>query len=175
MSLVVGNGLTHWFGRELALEGVDLVIDTGEHMAVLGDNGAGKTTLLRILATMLKPTSGQLQVAGLDAFKARVEESLDVVGLASVARRRAGELSRGMLQRLALARAILHEPRLLILDEPDASLGDDAADLLTRLMRDRTVVMATHDHALASRLCPRTLALRHGRSHGTASRLRVVK
>ncbi len=214
MSLVVGNGLTHWFGRELALEGVDLVIDTGEHMAVLGDNGAGKTTLLRILATMLKPTSGQLQVAGLDAFKerrrlrhyigyvahatglypaltavenleffcdlhevsrTRVEESLDVVGLASVARRRAGELSRGMLQRLALARAILHEPRLLILDEPDASLGDDAADLLTRLMRDRTVVMATHDHALASRLCPRTLVLRHGRSHGTASRLRVVK
>jgi heme exporter protein A len=214
VSLVVGNGITHWFGRELALEGVDLVIDTGEHMAVLGDNGAGKTTLLRILSTMLRPTSGRLQIAGLDAVKerrrlrhylgyvahatglypaltaaenleffcdlqevarTRVEEALDVVGLVPMAKRRAGELSRGMQQRLAIARAILHEPRLLILDEPDTSLGDDAADLLTRVMRDKTVVMATHDHALANRLCQRTLILRHGRSHGTASRLHVVK
>jgi heme exporter protein A len=214
MSLVVANGLTHWFGHELALEGVDLVIDTGEHMAVLGDNGAGKTTLLRILATALKPTSGLLQIAGLNAFRdrrrlrhylgyvahatghypaltaaenleffcdlqevsrSRVEEALDVVGLTQVAKRRAGELSRGMQQRLAIARSILHEPRLLILDEPDASLGDDAADLLTRVMRGKTVVLATHDHALANRLCQRTLVLRHGRSHGTATRLRVVR
>jgi len=214
MSLLVGNGLTHWFGRELALEGVDLVIDTGEHMAVLGDNGAGKTTLLRILATVLRPTSGQLEIAGLNAFRerrrlrhhvgyvahatglypaltaaenleffcdlqdvsrTRVEEALDAVGLTRVARRRAGELSRGMQQRLAIARAILHEPRLLILDEPDASLGDDAAELLAKVMKDKTVVLATHDHALANRLCPRTLVLRHGRSHGTATRLRVVR
>src|SRR5438034_3054106 len=69
VSLLVGNGLTHWFGRELALDGVDLVLDTGEHMAVLGDNGAGKTTLLRILATALRPPAGQLQIAGLDAFR----------------------------------------------------------------------------------------------------------
>ena len=80
-----------------------------------------------------------------------------------------------MQQRLAIARAILHEPRLLILDEPDASLGADAADLLASVMRDRTVVLATHDNALANRLCPRTLTLRHGRSHGTATRLHIVK
>ena len=214
MSLLVADSLTHWFGRELALEGVDLVIDTGEHMAVLGDNGAGKTTLLRILATALRPTAGRLEIAGLDAFKdkrrlrhhigylahaaglypaltavenleffcdlqevarTRVEEVLDVVGLTPVAQRRADQLSRGMQQRLALARAILHDPRLLVLDEPDASLGDDAAELLTRVMRDKTVVLATHDHALANRLCPRTLILRHGRSHGTATHLRVVR
>ena len=214
MSLVVGNGLTHWFGRELALEGVDLVIDTGEHMAVLGDNGAGKTTLLRILATALRPTSGLLQIAGLNAFRerrrlrhylgyvahapglypaltaaenleffcdlhdvsrSRVDEVLDIVGLTAVATRRADQLSRGMQQRLAIARAILHDPRLLILDEPDASLGEDAAEILTRVMQGKTVVMATHDHALANRLCPRTLTLRHGRSHGTATRLHLVK
>ena len=214
MSLVVANGLAHRFGNELALAGIDLVLDTGEHMAVLGDNGAGKTTLLRVLATALKPTAGELRIAGLDAFKEKRRlrhyigyvahapglypaltaaenleffcdlqdmshshaiEALDLVGLSAVARRRADQLSRGMQQRLAIARAILHQPRLLVLDEPDASLGSDAADLLATVMRDRTVVLATHDHALANRLCPRTLMLKHGRSHGTPTRLSVVK
>jgi heme exporter protein A len=214
VSIIVANGLTHHFGNEPALEGVDLVLDMGEHMAVLGDNGAGKTTLLRILATALRPTAGRLQIAGLDAFRerrrlrhylgyvahapglypalsatenlqffcdlqdvarSRVEEVLDAVGLKMVAHRRSDQLSRGMQQRLAIGRAILHEPRLLILDEPDASLGPDAADLLMAMMRDKTVVLATHDHALANRLCPRTLVLRHGRSVGTATRLRVVQ
>ena len=212
--MLVANGLTHRFGSELALEGVDLVLDTGEHIAVLGDNGAGKTTLLRILATALRPMLGSLQIAGLDAFRerrrlrhhigyvahapglypalsavenleffcelqgvqrSRVDEVVDQVGLAAVAHRRAGQLSRGMQQRLAIGRAILHEPRLLILDEPDASLGADAAELLGHVMQGRTAVMATHDHALASRLCPRTLVLRHGRSLGTATHLRVVR
>jgi len=214
MSLVVANGIAHRFGNELALAGIDLVLDTGEHMAVLGDNGAGKTTLLRVLATALKPTAGELRIAGLDAFKEKRRlrhyigyvahapglypaltaaenleffcdlqdmshshaiEALDLVGLSAVARRRADQLSRGMQQRLAIARAILHQPRLLVLDEPDASLGSDAADLLATVMRDRTVVLATHDHALANRLCPRTLMLKHGRSHGTPTRLSVVK
>jgi heme ABC exporter ATP-binding subunit CcmA len=212
--MLVADGLTHRFGNELALDHVDLVLDTGEHMAVLGDNGAGKTTLLRILATALHPTSGSLKIAGLDAFRERrrlrhylgfvghapglypalsarenleffcdlqdvsrshVDEALDSVGLAGVGRKRAGELSRGMQQRLAIGRAVLHNPKLLILDEPDASLGADAADLLSGVMRGKTVILATHDHALANRLCPRTLVLRHGRSVGTATHLRVVR
>ena len=214
MSVIVGNGLTHWYGQDMALDSVDLVVDGGEHMAVLGDNGAGKTTLLRILATALRPTSGNLEIAGLNAFRekrrlrhylgyvghalglypalttsenleffcdlqgvsrSRVDATLETVGLRAEAGRRADALSRGMQQRLAIARAILHEPRLLILDEPDASLSADAADLLTSVMQGRTVVLATHDHALANRLCPRTLTLRHGRSHGTATRLHIVK
>ena len=214
MSIVVANGLTHWFGSVVALESIDLAIDAGEHMAVLGENGAGKTTLLRILATAARPTSGRLQIMGLDALrerkrlrarigfvahapglypalsatenldffctlqgvrKTRVAETLALVGLSDVAKRPAGELSRGMQQRLALGRAILHEPKLLVLDEPDASLGSDGADLLATLMRGRTVVLATHDHALANRLCQRTLVLRHGRSVGTPTRLHVVQ
>lgn len=214
MSFLVANGLTHRFGPELALDSVDLVLDTGEHMAVLGENGAGKTTLLRILATALHPTAGKLTIAGLDAFRerkrlrhhigyvghapglypalsavenleffcdlhdvkrSRAAELVQVVGLSEGAHRPASQLSRGMQQRLAIARAILHSPKMLVLDEPDASLGSDVADLLTRLMEGRTVVLATHDHALANRLCPRTLVLRHGRSVGTATRLRVVQ
>jgi heme ABC exporter ATP-binding subunit CcmA len=213
MSLVVADRLTQRFGPELALDSVDLVLDGGEHVAVLGENGAGKTTLLRILATALRPTSGMLTITGLDAFRerrvlrryvgyvahvlglypalsarenleffcvlyevsrSRVEEALDMVGITEDADRPAGQLSRGMQQRLGIARAILHNPRLLVLDEPDASLGSDAAGLLARVMRDRTVVLATHDHALASRLCQRTLVLRRGRSVGTATHLRVV-
>jgi len=214
MSIVVANGLTHWFGSEVALESIDLAIDAGEHMAVLGENGAGKTTLLRILATAARPTSGRLQIMGLDALrerkrlrarigfvahapglypalsatenleffctlqgvrKTKVAETLALVGLSEVAKRPAGQLSRGMQQRLAIGRAILHDPKLLVLDEPDASLGSDAADLLAALMRDRTVVLATHDHALANRLCQRTLVLRHGRSLGTPTRLHLVQ
>jgi heme exporter protein A len=214
MSILVANGLTHWYGSEPALEGVDLVMDSGEHMAVLGENGAGKTTLLRILATAARPTSGQLEILGLDAFRerkrlrrrigfvahapglypaltatenleffcdlygvsrSRAGETLETAGIKEVAHRRAGRLSRGMQQRLAIARAILHDPRLLVLDEPDASLGSDAGDLLAGIMAGRTVILATHDHALANRLCPRSLVLRHGRSAGTPTRLHVVK
>ncbi len=214
MSILVANGLTQWYGSEPALEGVDLVMDSGEHMAVLGENGAGKTTLLKILATAARPTSGQLEILGLDAFRerrrlrrrigfvahspglypaltatenleffcdlygvsrSRARETLETVGIKEVAHRRAERLSRGMQQRVAIARAILHDPRLLVLDEPDASLGSDAGDLLAGIMAGRTVILATHDHALASRLCPRSLVLRHGRSTGTPTRLHVVK
>ena len=105
----------------------------------------------------------------------RVFEVLDVVGLQRLGEKPAGLLSRGMQQRLAIGRAILHEPRLLVLDEPDSSLGEDAGDLLASVMRERTVVLATHDRPLANRLCSRTLVLKRGRSTRTATRLRVVR
>src|SRR6267378_7134153 len=213
MSTIVGTALTQRFGAEVALDAVDLVVDAGEHLAVLGENGAGKTTLLRIIATAARPTSGSLAIFGLDAVgerrrlranigyvahasglypalsaaenlqffctlqgvdRGRVDEVLDLVGLGEVARRPAGKLSRGAQQRLAIGRAVLHDPRLLVLDEPDASLDSGGADLLARVMRDRTAVIATHDHALANRLCPRTMELRHGRVVGVPTRLRVV-
>jgi heme exporter protein A len=214
MSTIVASQVSQRFGSELALDSVDLVLDPGEHLAVLGENGAGKTTLLRILATASRPTSGQLEIFGLDASRerrrlrsrigfvshapglypalsptenleffctlqgvdrGRVAETLGLVGLGDVAHRPAGLLSRGMQQRLAIARAVLHDPKLLILDEPDASLGSDGVELLANVMRGRTAVLATHDHALANRLCQRTMVLRNGRSLGAGTRLRVVR
>lgn len=213
MSTIVATALTHRFGSELALDAVDLVVDAGEHLAVLGENGAGKTTLLRILATAARPTSGRLEIFGLDAMaerrrlrarigfvahapglypalsatenleffctlqginRTRVTDVLDLTGLAHVARRPAGKLSRGEQQRLSIGRAVLHDPKLLVLDEPDASLDSDGADLLARVMRGRTAIISTHDHALANRLCQRMLTLRRGRVVGVPTRLRVV-
>jgi heme ABC exporter ATP-binding subunit CcmA len=214
LSTIVAHQLTQRFGHELALDSVDLALDKGEHLAVLGDNGAGKTTLLRILATASRPTSGHLELFGLDAMKerrrlraligfvahapglypalsalenleffsslqgidkARAAETLETVGLSELARRPAGRLSRGEQQRLSIGRAILHDPRLLVLDEPDASLDSGGGDLLAKVMLGRSAVLATHDHALANRLCERTLVLRNGRSLGAGNRLRVVR
>ncbi len=213
MSAVVATSLTQRYGSEVALDGVDLAIDAGEHLAVLGENGAGKTTLLRILATAARPTSGTLEIFGLDALverrrlraligyvahapglypalsaaenlaffctlqgvdRGRVAEVLDLVGLGELASRPAARLSRGALQRLSIGRAVLHDPKLLVLDEPDASLDSGGAELLARIMRGRTAVIATHDHALANRLCQRTVELRRGRVAGVPTRLRVV-
>ena len=110
-----------------------------------------------------------------DVDRKRVHEALALVGLTDVARRPAGRLSRGEQQRLAIGRAVLHSPRLLVLDEPDASLDSGGPDLLAEVMQGRTVVLATHDHALANRLCQRTLVLINGRSLGAGTRLRVVQ
>jgi heme exporter protein A len=214
LSTIVAHQLSQRFGSDLALDAVDLALDSGEHLAVLGENGAGKTTLLRILATATRPTSGRLEIFGLDALRerrrlrarigfvahapglypaltaaenleffcslqgvdrSRVSDTLALVGLTGVAQRPAGRLSRGEQQRLAIGRAVLHDPRLLVLDEPDASLDSGGADLLANVMRGRSAVLATHDHALATRLCQRTLTLRNGHSLGAGTRLRVVQ
>jgi heme ABC exporter ATP-binding subunit CcmA len=214
VSTIVAQRLTQRFGTDLALDAVDLVLDKGEHLAVLGENGAGKTTLLRVLATAARPTSGSLEIFGLDALRerkrlrgrigfvghapglypalsaaenleffcalqgvsrSRIDETLELVGLTDAGARPAGKLSRGEQQRLAIGRAVLHDPRLLVLDEPDASLDSGGADLLAKVMEGRTAVLATHDHALANRLCQRTLVLRNGRSLGAGTRLRVVQ
>jgi heme exporter protein A len=214
MSTIVAHELSQRFGSDVALDSVDLELGQGEHLAVLGENGAGKTTLLRILATAARPTSGRLEVLGLDAFRerrllrarigfvshapglypalsaaenleffcslqgidrARVPPILALVGLTDVARRPAGRLSRGEQQRLAIGRAVLHEPELLILDEPDASLDSGGPDLLAKVMHGRSAVLATHDHALANRLCQRTLVLHDGRPLDAGTRLRVVR
>jgi len=101
----------------------------------------------------------------------RAAEALELV---SVPDRPAAELSRGMLQRLALARPVLHQPQLLVLDEPDAGLDEPARLLLERLFGDRTVVLATHDRSLAARLCGRLLLLRAGREEGDPLRFSVA-
>jgi heme ABC exporter ATP-binding subunit CcmA len=102
------------------------------------------------------------------------EAAMLLVRLAPLARRRAEQLSRGQQQRLALARAVLHGPELLVLDEPDASLDAEGRDLLGGLFDGRTVVMATHDAGLARELCDRAMLLKGGRDAGNPWSLRVM-
>lgn len=179
------------FGERTALEPVDLSLGVGESLVVLGGNGAGKTTLLRILATLLRPSGGELTVLGSplprEAWKLRgrvgflghepllyrelsgrenlrfqarlhgidrepaerrIEALLEEVGMAHRADDRVGELSAGMRQRLAICRCVLHEPELLLLDEPDSNLDAEARGLAQGVIGPRpgrTRVLVTHD------------------------------
>jgi heme ABC exporter ATP-binding subunit CcmA len=105
----------------------------------------------------------------------RAEESLEWVGLGPLGDERVERLSRGQQQRLALARAVLHDPELLVLDEPDASLDAEGRRLLGRLAEGRTMVVATHDRLLARQLCGRALLLHAGRDRGDPWGLRVMQ
>jgi heme exporter protein A len=184
-------GLRRDYGDRPALDGVDLELAAGESLVVLGPNGAGKTTLLRILATLLRPSGGEVEVLGCalprEAWKlrgkigylghepllyrdlsgrenlrfqarlhgiergraeARIDELLTAVGMERRAESRVAELSAGMRQRLSICRCVLHEPQLLLLDEPDSNLDLEGRELARELIgpgTGQTRVVVTHD------------------------------
>ena len=206
---VVAEGLRRTFAGAGVLAGVDLVVEGGECVALLGANGAGKTTLLRVLSTLLRPSGGRLLLFGEDAVGrptgalrrigyvghesacyadltaeenlafyadlygvadagARVAELIAWTGLGSAARRAVRTFSRGMTQRLALARAMVHRPELLLLDEPFNGLDPRAtAELEVLLTSLRTaghaIVFSTHDVPRAAALATRVVMLHQGR------------
>jgi heme exporter protein A len=195
------------FGDRTALRDVTFELGDGETLAVLGPNGAGKTTLLRVLATLLRPTAGDVSVLGCalprEAWKARgrigylgheplcyrdltcgenlrfqarlhgleddagerIAGLLDRVGMLRWAGELVRNLSAGMVQRLAVCRAVLHEPELLLLDEPHSHLDPEAAALVEPLIGpapDRTRVLVTHEIEAGLAQGDRVLALRAG-------------
>ncbi len=204
------------FGLKTVLRGLDFDVQAGEFVAILGPNGAGKTTFLRILASLTRPSLGEVVLAGcrLPAQAAavrarlgvvthqpllygdltaeenlrfyarlynlprpadRIEEVLDLVGLASRRRDLVRTFSRGMQQRLAIGRAILHDPDILLLDEPHTGLDQEACDMLDRLLdqvaaRGRTVVMTSHDLARVEDLASRFDILTGGLLRASAHR-----
>ena len=183
-------GLRRDYGDRPALDGVGFELPAGASLVVLGPNGAGKTTLLRILATLLRPSGGEVAVLGCslpdEAWKlrgrigylghepllyrdlsgrenlrfqarlhgigaavaeARIEEVLRAVGMQRRADERVVELSAGMRQRLSICRCVLHEPELLLLDEPDSNLDVEGRELARKLIGPgaATRVVVTHD------------------------------
>lgn len=204
------EGVAKAFESRLALADIDLRIDEGSYVALMGANGAGKTTLLRIMAGLASPTRGTVRIAGVDlrrasarirsligvvshetmlyadltarenlVFHARlfglddyerlVARTAEVVGAGHALDRPVRTLSRGTRQRVSLARAFLHDPPILLLDEPFTGLDPRSADVLMGRLaalrddRERTVVLVSHDLARAAQLGDAALVLQRGR------------
>ena len=202
------KGLIKNYGALAVLRGVDLEVQQGEFLTLVGANGAGKTTLLRIVATLLSPSAGQVAVGGwplpqfadrvrrhiglvshhallygdltaaenllffarlygLEEREARATRALKTVGLLARQHAPVRTFSRGMTQRLTIARATLHEPDVLLLDEPYTGLDQAAARLLDDLLRreqarGRTILMITHDLRHGFHLSDRIAILSRG-------------
>ncbi|MEZ5100507.1 MAG: ABC transporter ATP-binding protein [Thermoleophilia bacterium] len=193
--MIRARGLGRSFGERDILRGLDLDIPEGSFVLVTGRNGAGKSTLLQILARLLAPTSGELEVdvdrgrvgyvahdplvyreltgaENLELYarlfrvpsrKERIAELLERYGLWEARDERVASYSRGMGQRLALCRALLHDPALLLLDEPYSALDREGSELLDRelasLVGTRTIVLSSHQPERVDALATLRLAL----------------
>ena len=221
------KGVTKNFGSLQVLKGIDLRIEKGEIVSIVGPSGAGKTTLLQILGTLDKPDSGSVVVDGVETstlstnklsefrnthlgfvfqfhqllpeFTAienimipayiagmkpkearnRAEELLEFMGLSDRATHKPNELSGGEKQRVAVARALMNNPAVILADEPSGSLDSKNKEELHKLffdLRDKfgqTFVIVTHDETLAT-LTDRTIHLKDGRIVGEGSEASTV-
>ena len=213
--MITIKDITKSFGSLQVLKGIDLHINKGEVVSIVGPSGAGKTTLLQIIGTLDRPDTGSVIVDGIDTSrlstkklsdfrnqhlgfvfqfhqllpeftaienimipayiagvsqkqaKKRAKELLDFMGLADRATHKPNELSGGEKQRVAVARALVNNPAVILADEPSGSLDSKNKEELHKLFFDlrdqfgQTFVIVTHDETLAS-ITDRTIHLRDG-------------
>ncbi len=202
-------GLKKSYGLKPILRGIDITIQHGERIALLGANGTGKTTLLRILAGLSRPNAGTISIGKFDLLQdaqairrlvgfvahqpylyeeltalenllffgrmytvehaqERAIQLMQRVGLEKRMRERVSTFSRGQVQRLAWARALLHTPRLLLLDEPDTGLDQEGYALIDTLLQEHTArggttLFTTHSLERALSLSTAIVMLNKGR------------
>lgn len=209
MSLIVQH-LTKIYGRQKAIDAISFAAATGEIVGFLGPNGAGKSTTMKIATGYLSPTSGSVQVGGLDItqqplevkkiigylpehnplytdlfvheylqfvgqiyglrgklLKTRVSEMIELCGLTREQNKKIEALSKGYRQRVGLAQALLHDPKVLILDEPTTGLDPNQILEIRKVIRDistnKTVVFSTHIMQEVQALCDRVVVINHGK------------
>lgn len=207
------------YGTKTVLKKLDFTVEPGEFVAILGPNGAGKTTLLRILASLTRPTLGEVRIANyalpgqaaavrrrlgvvshlpllygdltaeenlrfygkmydVTDMERRIAQVLELVGLSARRRDLVRTFSRGMQQRLAIGRAVLHDPEVMLFDEPHTGLDQEASAMLDAVMKEvatrgRTVVMTSHDLVRAADLASRFDVLSHGTIRASIPRSRL--
>ena len=204
------RGLARSFGDVRAVDGLDLDVRAGEVYALLGPNGAGKTTTIRMLAGLLRPTQGRIEVLGHEVTpdrpdarrllglcpqenvlypdltarenltylaglygvparerRRRADDLLAKLGLAEKAKARASALSGGMKRRLTVATALIHDPPVVVFDEPEAGLDPQTRVLVREFIRDlkagKTVVLTSHNMDEVERVADRVAIMDHGR------------
>jgi heme exporter protein A len=205
--VIVTRGLGRRFGGRTAVTDVTLTLDEGDCLALFGPNGAGKTTMLRMLAGLLRPTSGTGMVAGIElpggaelrstvgyishasmlyaalsarenveltarlfgmrGARAAADRALERMAMSDRAEMPVRQLSRGMQQRVSIARATVHGPKVVLLDEPFTGLDDSGsaalgAHLAALRAAGTTMVLVTHQIAEGLALATHAAIMRAG-------------
>jgi len=202
--------VSKFFGEHKALSNASIKIEDGITIGIVGPNGAGKTTLIRLLCGILKPTSGQILVNGMDLqkhstdikkiigylpeepnlyerpkaselleyfgllygvpsdkIKQRIDELLDLVGLSDRKDWRVSSFSKGMRQRLAISRALIHDPKIIVFDEPTMGLDPLTSikirEFIKSLKKDKTIILCTHYMYEAEQLCDKIAIIDKGK------------
>ena len=214
--------LTKRFGNTLAVNDLNIKVNSGEIYGFLGPNGAGKTTTIRMIAGLLKPTKGTTLIDGIDILKDSVSaksriglipdtpnvykkltgreflyfvadiydvnrkiakekmgEMFDMFSLRNKADELIESYSHGMRQKIVIAGALIHNPSILVLDEPTVGLDPKSAKLVKDLLRalavkGKTIFMSTHILEIAERMCDRVGIVNEGKliAEGTISELK---
>ena len=204
------NNLSKYFKNTLAVKNLNFKINKGNIIGLLGPNGCGKSTTMGMLLGLIKPTSGNVLINGLNIENNRtnllekmnfispyielpkkltVEENLKVFGklygvknlsekiselmeklnLTDFKKRKTGELSSGQKNRVSLAKALINDPEILLLDEPTASLDPDVGDYIRGFIEDfssnknTTILLASHNMNEVERLCHEVMMMKNGK------------
>lgn len=185
------QGLNKKFGRTSILHNLDLKVEWGQVLTILGPNGSGKTTLIKILSTLSQADSGRILISGRNVMKDgknirrilgvvshnnflydslsahenlrfygrifnlsqleyRIKEVTKLMGVSQQLDQRVGTLSHGTRKRIDIARAILHKPSIILMDEPESGLDQEALAMLENIMSEttdplRTIIKTTHN------------------------------